>query len=163
MNYDAIATWSQVISSLLFLVVLVYLWMRFIAPAVIAAQENANRRIAEAERHRDEAKAALDTLSEAIEGAKRDAKAIVVRADDQASHESRVSLDDVRAAGERSLRNAEGELDRARAAARETLRTELLDRALDIAHGEAKRRVDASLNTQLVNHFLTSLEHGSVN
>jgi F-type H+-transporting ATPase subunit b len=163
MNYDAIATWSQVISSLLFLVVLVYLWIRFIAPAVLAAQENANRRIAETERHRDEAKAALEILSEAIEGAKRDAKAIVVRAEDQASHESQVALDDARGAGERALRNAEGELDRARTAARETLRTELLDRALEIAHGEAKRRVDAGVNTQLVNHFLASLERGSGN
>lgn len=62
MNYDLIATWSQVISAVIFMGVLVWLWMKFIQPAVLSAQENANRKIAQAERHRDESKAALETL-----------------------------------------------------------------------------------------------------
>jgi F-type H+-transporting ATPase subunit b len=163
MNYEAIATWSQVISSFAFLAVLVYMWIKFIQPAVLAAQTNANRSIAEAERHRDEAKAALDLLSNEISGAKRDAGAIISRADEQAVHERTRSLEETREAGERALHNAQGELDRARAAAREQLRTDLLDRALAIAHGEAQRRVDDNVNGQLVQRFVTSLERGGGN
>jgi F-type H+-transporting ATPase subunit b len=160
MNYEAIATWSQVISSFAFLGVLVYLWTKFIQPAVLTAQENANRRIAEAERHRDEAKAALETLGNEIAGAKRDAGAIVARADEQARHEHTRTLEETREAGQRALRNAQGELERARAAARERLRTDLLDRALAIAHGEAQRCVDDNVNGQLVHRFITALERG---
>jgi len=66
MNYQSIAQWSQVASSVLFLGVLVWLWIRYIQPAVLAAQAAQNARIAEAERHRDEAKAALDGLQREI-------------------------------------------------------------------------------------------------
>ncbi|MBV8153722.1 MAG: hypothetical protein JOY98_04835, partial [Candidatus Eremiobacteraeota bacterium] len=61
-------------------------------------------------------------------------------------------------AGERALAGAGGELQRARAAAREQLRGEMLDRALARARGEASRRVDAATNARLVDRFLRSLE-----
>ena len=68
--YISIAIWSQVISSVVFLAALVYMWSRWILPVVMTAQDRSNRQIAEAERHRDEAKAALQTLREDIEGAR---------------------------------------------------------------------------------------------
>ncbi|MBV8363034.1 MAG: hypothetical protein JO193_00555, partial [Candidatus Eremiobacteraeota bacterium] len=50
MNYEAIATWSQVVSSVLFIGVLVWLFRRFLIPLVMAAQKAKNDEIALAER-----------------------------------------------------------------------------------------------------------------
>jgi len=158
MNYDEIAKWSQIISALLFMVVLVWLWARFIQPAIIAAQQNKNKQIAEAERHRDEAKAALEALRNEIDTAKHDAQLIRQRADVQAKRESDATVSEAREAGERSLRNAQGELERARAAAREQFRDRLANEALALARKEAATRVDAGMNAKLVDRFVASLE-----
>lgn len=162
-DYEQIAKWSDIISAILFLAVMVWLWMKYIAPAVLGAQANQNRLLAEAERHRDDAKAALDLLGQEIEGAKRDARLIAERASNQAQHESGVTITEANEAGERMLRNAQGELERARAAAREQLREELAAKALDLARSEAQTRVDGGLNARLVDRFVASLEHGAAN
>lgn len=162
-DYEQIAKWSDIVSAILFLAVLVWLWMKYIAPAVLGAQANQNRLLAEAERHRDDAKAALDLLGQEIEGAKRDARLIAERASNQAQHESGVTITEANEAGERMLRNAQGELERARAAAREQLREELAAKALDLARSEAQTRVDGGLNARLVDRFVASLEHGAAN
>ena len=163
LNYEEIAKWSDIISAILFLAVMVWLWMKYIAPAVLNAQANQNRLLAEAERHRDEAKAALDLLRQEIEGAKRDAQLIGQRASDQAKHESEKTIAEANDAGERVLRNAQGELERARAAAREQLREELAAKALDLARSEAETRVNGDVNARLVDQFVASLEHGARN
>ena len=64
--YLKIALFSQVISSVVFIGVLVFMWFRWILPVVMAAQKRSNRRIAEAERHRDEVKGALEALRDEI-------------------------------------------------------------------------------------------------
>ena len=156
-NYEEIAVYSQVISAILFIAVLVWMWFKFIQPAVLAAQENHNKQIAEAERHRDEAKASLGALRQEIDGAKRDAALIAQRANDQAARESEATVTDAREGGERALRNAQGELVRARASAREEFRAELLERALAEARTAAANRIDSNVNSQLVNRFVSSL------
>jgi F0F1-type ATP synthase membrane subunit b/b' len=159
--YIQVAVWSQVVSSILFLAVMVWLWVKFIQPAVLAAQDKANKQIAEAERHRDEAKAALDVLGGEIASATRDAELIKQRASAQAEREYAAAVAEATQAGERALSNAGGELDRARASARDQLRVELLDRALAKARTEAERRVDAAANTVLVDRFIAGLERKS--
>jgi F0F1-type ATP synthase membrane subunit b/b' len=161
MNYQAIAEWSQVASSLLFLGALVWLWIRYIQPAVLAAQVAQNARIAEAERHRDEAKAALKGLQREIEAAQRDALAIKERVTALMSGERETLLREAREAGERALRDAQAELPRARAAARAQLRDELIEKALAGARDIALRRVDAGANRKLVGSFVGSLARRS--
>ena len=156
-NYEQVAIWSQVISSGLFLVVMIWIWIKWIQPAVLAAQANNNKQIAEAERHRDEAKAALEALRLETNGANRDAQLIRDRANSQGKHETEATIAEAKQAGERALRNAAGELERARAAAREQLREELLDKALASARIEAAKRVDGTVNANLVNRFVSSL------
>lgn len=156
--YAQIALWSQVASSVLFLGVLAWLWFKFLQPAILAAQERYNKQVAEAERHRDEAKAALDLLQNEIDGAARDAAAIKARADAQAVREHDATVAEAREAGERTLRDAQAEFARTLAAARERLREELLDKALAAARQEAARRVDASIDARLVDVFVGSLE-----
>ena len=163
MNYDEIAKWSQVVSALVFYVVLVWMWMKFLAPALKTAQENQNKLIAEAERHRNEAKSALDALGVEIEGAKRDAKLIRERAEEQARDEASAIVTEARTSGDRAMRNAQGEIDRARAEGRDALRAAFAEKALDLARRDAQARVDGSVNTQLVNAFTASLEHGAKN
>ncbi|HUA09365.1 MAG TPA: ATP synthase F0 subunit B [Candidatus Acidoferrales bacterium] len=163
MNYDEIAKWSNVVSAVVFMAVIVYLWLRFVQPAVVAAQAKSNEMIKEAERHRDEAKAAIDVLQRELEGARRDAELIRERAREQAQREADAIVTDAKTSGERAVHNAQGELGRARAAARVRLRAELADKALDLAREQAQQRVDGALNERLVQGFVASLERGGGN
>ena len=156
--YLEISIWSQVISSILFLGALVFIWNKWIMPVVLAAQAHSNGLIAQSERHRDEAKEALVALHEEIDTARRDAQLIGQRAEVHAQREREALLKDATETGERALRDAGGELERARAAARLRLRDELLERALQIARRDAVRRVDPALDSRLVERFVGSLE-----
>ena len=163
MNYTLVALYSQVASSALFLIAMIWIWVRFIQPAVLGAQQNQNAQLAEAERRRDEAKRVVDGLQGEIDSAKRDAQAIKERVAAQAAAERDGMLRESREAGERTVRNADGELARSLASAREQLRDSLLDSALEAARARAAQRVDGSLNSRLVHGFLTHLEHGGQN
>jgi F-type H+-transporting ATPase subunit b len=159
--YLEIAIWSQVVSSFVFIGALVFIWFRWLLPVFLSAQDRSNRAIAEAERHRDEVKAALETLRSEIDSARHDAELIVQRADDHAQHERQSALDEVNDAGVRALENAGKEIDRARAAARARLRADLLGRALRVAREDAVRRIGPSLDERLIDTFVGSLERAN--
>ncbi len=159
--YFEVAVWSQVVSSMVFIAVLVYIWKRFVMPVLLAAQERSNRVIAEAERHRDEVKGALTALHEAIESARRDAELIESRAGDHAEHERLTVLREAGEAGERAVAEAGRELDRARAAARQQLRDEILQRALALARDEASQRIGPGVDARFVDRFTLALERQS--
>jgi F0F1-type ATP synthase membrane subunit b/b' len=124
----------------------------------LAAQERSNRQIAEAERHRDEVKVALETLRSEIDTAHHDATLIEGRAGARAEHERQALLQEATEAGERALVDAGRELERARAAARQQLRDGLVEQALQLAREEAARRVGPALDARLVDRFANSLE-----
>lgn len=157
--YVQVAIWSQVASAGLFIAFIVYLWMRVLQPMVLAAQERSNEQIARAERHRDEAKAALDALKGEIEAAAHDAELIRARAQRHAERERNALVAETHLEGQRTVHNAEGELERLRDSARLRLRGEIVARALSVARGEAQRRIDGAANARIVEHFLASLEH----
>jgi F0F1-type ATP synthase membrane subunit b/b' len=158
--YLEIAIWSQVASATFFIGALVFIWNKWILPVVLAAQERSNAQIAQSQRHRDEAKGALAALREEIDSARRDAELIGQRAEVHGQRERETILKETTEAGERALRDAAGELGRARAAARLRLRDELLERALQIARNDAVRRVTPALDSRLVERFVGSLEEG---
>ncbi len=160
MNYEAIAQYSQVASAVLFVAAIIWIWIKFIQPAVVAAQQNANAQLAQAERRRDEARAALDGLQGEVAAAQRDAAAIKERVETQAAAEREAIVREAREEGERAVRSAGGELERARYYARRALRDELLDSALRRARARAAQRVDAATNERLVGAFLSTLESG---
>ncbi len=160
-KYLEIALWSQIISSIVFIAVLIFMWFRWIMPVVMAAQERSNRQIADAERHRDEVKGALEALHAEIETARHDAQLIVQRASGRAEHERELLLNEAEDAGKRALADAERELDRALAAARHRLRDEMLGRALALARSEAEQRVGPELDARFVERFTGSLEHAA--
>jgi F0F1-type ATP synthase membrane subunit b/b' len=157
-QYLQIAVWSQIVSSVVFIGVLIFMWFRFFMPVVMAAQERSNKQIAAAERHRDEVKAALETLHREIETAHHDAELIETRAGARAEHERQATLQETTEAGERALDDARRELERALAAGRQRLRDELVERALRFARDEAKQRVGPALDTRFMDRFVGSLE-----
>ncbi len=163
MNYEQIAVTSEVVSAILFVALLVWIWHKFITPGVLAAQQRANDRIATAEQHLAQAKAAAQAVQAEIASANEDAEGIKARAVSQGAAEAAVIEQEAREAGERAVRSAKGELDRARAAAREQYRDELLSQALDAARARARERVDANVNEKLIANFLDSLGHGGNN
>ncbi|HTZ55482.1 MAG TPA: ATP synthase F0 subunit B [Candidatus Acidoferrum sp.] len=160
MNYELIAVLSQLVSALLFYAAMVWIWLKFLAPALKAANENTNRQIAEAERHRNEAKAAIEAVRLEIEGARRDARAMIERVKERAQHERDAILAEAKDAGDRSVRNADGELARSRMAAREQLRETLADKALEIARTSANTRIDTTINARLVQEFIEQVSRG---
>ncbi|HET7813007.1 MAG TPA: hypothetical protein VFL13_01385 [Candidatus Baltobacteraceae bacterium] len=157
MDYERIALLSQVASSIAFLAVMVWIWMKFIQPAVLSAQQAANARMAEAERHRDEAKAALGSLQASVAEAEHDGQAIRDRAATQAQLEREAALNDARESGERAVQNAGRELERAREAARTAYRDQLLESALNLARTKASSRVDDAANAKFLSGFLNKL------
>lgn len=156
--YVQLAAWSQIVASVLFIAVLLWLWTKFIQPAIMTAQTNANKQIAEAERHRDEAKAALDLLKAETNGAAHDGESIKERAAAQAQREHDAAIASANDAGERALANAQGERERAVTAASHQFRDEILEKALVRAREESARRVDAAVDARLVDAFVASLE-----
>ncbi|MBV8726008.1 MAG: hypothetical protein JO078_09245 [Candidatus Eremiobacteraeota bacterium] len=159
-TYLQIALWSQVISSIVFIAVIVFMWFRWIMPVVMAAQERSNRQIADAERHRDEVKGALEVLRAEIETARHDALLIEQRASGRAEHERELLRSEAEEAGKRALADAGRELDRALAAARRRLRDELFERALSLARSDAALRAGPALDMRLISEVAGSLEQG---
>lgn len=156
--YLYIAVWSQIASSIVFIGALVFVWFRWILPLVMAAQARSNRQIAEAERHRDEMKGALEAVHAEVETARHDVRLIEERASARADHERQLLIDEARAEGERTLADASRELQRALAAARQRLRDEMLERALQFARKDAMERVTPDLDARFVERFAGSLE-----
>jgi F0F1-type ATP synthase membrane subunit b/b' len=158
--YESLAVGSQVAASVLFIVVLVYLWIRFLSPAVIRSQESKNAALVDAERGRDAAKERVEAAQRELERAAEDVRAITARANrDAASLRARI-VAEAHAEGKRSLEHAAGELQRGRAAARDALRADLIARALEIAR-EAASQVDDATNRRLVAGALDGAERGA--
>lgn len=155
--YTRIAAWSQIASSIVFIAALIYMWFRWFMPVVFSAQERSNQQIAEAERHRDEVKGALEALHAEIDTAHHDAELIKARAQARAEHERQLLLKETADAGERALADAGRELERARTTAQHRLRDEMVARALKLARETAVTRVGPEVDARLVDRFAGSL------
>ena len=155
--YQQLAIGSQVVAAILFLVVLVWLWMRFLSPAVAASQARKNAELADSEKRRDDAKAEIETARGEVATAENEVRAIASRAQADATRLHDRIVADAKADGERVVRNAEGEVDRSRAAGREQLRDELLERAVRIAR-RAAENVDDATNRRLIGETIETVD-----
>jgi F-type H+-transporting ATPase subunit b len=155
--YDALATWSQVVGSIAFIIVLVWLFIRFVVPAVAASQDRRNAELAEAERRRDAAGEAVEAARREVETASGEAAAILQRVEGDVVRERELILREARDDGERVVRNAEGELGRARMAARDRLRAELIAQALRIAR-EGAAGVGSADNDRIMAGIVNQIE-----
>jgi F0F1-type ATP synthase membrane subunit b/b' len=155
--YEQIALWSQVLGSIAFIVVVLYLFRRFVAPAVVASQARKNAELIEAEQRRDAAKGDVGVAQRELEAAQHEVAAILERAGVDGKRERERLIAEATSEGERLVRNAQGELARGREAARVALRDELLEKALTVARESAPRRIDAGKDYELVEAVLASI------
>ena len=162
-SYEAISVWAQVIGAALFLILIVLGFRKYLLPAVVAAEKSKNAEIAETESRRDRAKTDVSTARGELEAADNDADSIRTRGRTDAQREQQKILAEAKSEGERTVRNADGELDRARGNAKEVFRAEMIERALQIARKDANARVDSATNAKLVDATVTTLEREGTN
>ena len=155
--YTQLAVWSQVAGSAAFAVVMLYVWIKFVAPAVRASQGRKNAELVELEHKRDAAKAEIERANRALVDVAGDVQAIRARGKSDAVVVRERILREATSEGERIVRNAEGELERGRAAGRETLRERLIARAVEIARHSAAA-LDEATNERLVGEVVSSVE-----
>jgi F-type H+-transporting ATPase subunit b len=155
-----VAKWSQVAGAVVFLVVMVLMFRKYLIPAVDANEKARNAQIAEAEARRTRIQAEASQARGEIDAADRDAVEIRTRVEHATERDHALALEEAKAEGERLVRNAEGELERARLAARDRLRIELIEKALAKARAEAPRRVSEAVNTALVETTVADLTRG---
>ena len=163
MNYGEVARWSVVASSFFFAILIIWGFRKLAIPAISAAQEAKNQEIAMAEMRLQQMKAQVAELQSHLASADADAQAIRGRSQEQARRERDAALQEAKLAGERALHSAQGELERARIAAREILRDELASKALQVARSQAAAKSDSSVNAKLLDRFIDTIERGALN
>jgi F0F1-type ATP synthase membrane subunit b/b' len=158
--YAQLAIWSDIASAVIFLAVLVWLWVKYLTPAIIASRDRKNAELLETVQRRDAVKAEVEVARRELGTAEGEVTAIRARAGHDSARLRERTVSEAAAEGERVVRNAEGELGRGRLAARERLRDELLARALEIARESAKKLGEGP-DRRLMGEVIDSLERGN--
>jgi F-type H+-transporting ATPase subunit b len=162
MNLALLAMWSQIAGAIVFLAVAIFIWNKYIAPAVQAYRDAKNAEFAEAEGRRERLRAEVASARAEVERADAEAKELRARVEVEAKREREQILAEAQAEAARVVRNAEGELERARWAARDRLRIELIEKALQRARVEAVARLDAATNERLVSRTVSDLAENKI-
>lgn len=160
MNLELLAQWSQIAGAVVFVIAIVLIWNKYVAPGVKAYQAAKNAELADAEARREHIRADVAAARGEVERADEDCREIVGRVESVVKREHDKALAEARAEADRIVRNAEGELDRARLAARDRLRIEFIEKALAKARGEAASRVGEDANRKLVAGTVDDLVRG---
>jgi F0F1-type ATP synthase membrane subunit b/b' len=160
MNLEALALWSQVAGAIIFVICVLLIWNKWIAPAVQSYQESKNAELAEAESRRERMRAAVSEARAEVERAEADARMIRERIAAAAEADRAKFLAEAKADAERLVHNAEGELVRARMAARDRLRIEFIERALAKARTLAATRVDEAVDEKLIRELIDGVAGG---
>jgi F0F1-type ATP synthase membrane subunit b/b' len=149
---------AKSIDFIIFLALIIWLFNRYVKPALVAHQEAQNRIVADAIAYRDRGNTDVDTARAAIEQAKLDAATMVQVGEAQAA---RLIEAEVAAAKEHALRivtHSSGELERERY----RVRRELLEETVETAHTKAqelaKSEIDAYKQRTLVEQLIDHLE-----
>ena len=150
MSLEMLAVWSQIAGAVLFVIVAVWLFNKFMAPAIAAYTASKNAEIREQEQRRERMRHDLEQARGEVQRAEEDVREITARRERVQEREREAALAAAKAEGDRVVRNAEGELERARLAARDRLRIEFIEKALAQARSDAGRRIDDAFNLRLV-------------
>lgn len=162
-EYQAYAVWSVVASSVIFALVIVFVFSKYLAPAIAAAQQARNEQIAAAERERDRALAELQALRGEQLQLDESLAQMRLRAQSEAKSERERIIHEAQTEGDRLIRNAEGELDRSRAAAKSDFQAELLSKAIVRARERAAREIDEQRDARIIGAFAQSLHKSDGN
>jgi F0F1-type ATP synthase membrane subunit b/b' len=160
MSLHALAQISQIVGAVIFIIAMVVIWNKYIAPGVKAYQASKNAELAEAESRREHMRADVGAARTEIETADAAARMIRERVEAAAARDRAKALDDAKHEADRVVHNAEGELERARLAARDRLRIEFIEKALAKARADAPARVDDATNRKLIETTVADLTRG---
>ena len=160
MSLELLAQWSQIAGAVIFVIAIVLIWNKFIAPGVQAYQAAKNAELAENEKRRENIRADVAAARAEVERADAEVREITARSLTAAQHDRERAIAEAQADAERIVRNAEGELERARLAARDRLRIEFIEKALAKAREEAPSRVSDAANGKLVDETVQNLVRG---
>jgi len=161
MSLEMLAQWSQIAGAVVFVIVAVVMWNKYVAPGVKAYQAAKNAELAEASARRERLRADVAAAHMEIGNAEADAAEIRARIELASARDRAHTLAEAKAEADRVVRNAEGELERARLAGRDRLRAEFIEKALVKARAQAGGRIDAAANARLVNETLDDLVQGN--
>ena len=160
MTLEQLAMWSQIVGAIIFVIALILIWNKYIAPGVKAYQQAKNAELTEAESRRERLRADVAAARGESERAEEDCREITERAERASKREHDRAVEEAHADAERIVRNAEGELERARLAARDKLRIEFIEKALAEARAQAPARVSEAANRDLVQGTVDDLVRG---
>ena len=160
MSLETLAQVSQIVGAVVFIIAMIVIWNKYIAPGVKAYQDAKNAELAEQESRRERMRADVGAARTEVETADAAARMIRERVGTAAVRDRDKAIDDARHEAERIVNNAEGELARARYAARDRLRVEFIEKALAKARADAPGRIDETRNSQLVESTVTDLVRG---
>jgi F0F1-type ATP synthase membrane subunit b/b' len=160
MNYESIAQYSEIIGGFAFVVVAVWLFRKYVLPAVRAGEVARNADLVNAEHRREALREEVAKARGEVEAAALDALAIGARAETDARHEYESIVAEGRREGTRLLQNAQGELERGRIAARDALRIELIEKALNRARQLAALDLSQAQDARLVAKTVDELTAG---
>jgi len=138
MNYETIAQYSEIIGGFAFLIVSIWLFRKFVLPAIRAGEISRNSDLVNTEHRREELREEVAEARGEVEAADRDAKRSSPALRPTARHEHETIIADARREGLRLVQNARGELDRGRIAGRDKLRIEFIEQALNRARALAR-------------------------
>ena len=161
MNLELLAQWSQIAGAAIFVVVTIAVWRRWIAPAIQNYQEAKNADLAAAEARRDRMRSEADEARADAAQAEAEARTIGERAKSDADAERKRILAEAQEESERLVRNANGEIARARMAARDRLRIEFIEKALIRARSQAADTLDDAANESLIEETVDTLVRGA--
>jgi len=160
MNYETIAQYSEIIGGFAFIIVMIWLFRKFLLPAVRAGQTARNADLVNSEHRREQLRSEVSAARAEVEAADRDVLAIAARAETDARHERETIIADARREGIRLLQNARGELERGRIAGRAKLRIELIEKALNRARDLATQQLSDDGNARLVSRTFDDVTTG---
>ena len=160
MSLETLAQWSQITGAVIFVIAIVLIWNKYIAPGVKAYQASKNAELADTEARREHIRADVVAARAEVERADEDCREIASRVGLVVKREHEKSLAEAHTEADRIVRNAEGELERVRLAARDRLRIEFIEKALETARAEAAGRVSEAANRALVAGTVDDLVRG---
>jgi F0F1-type ATP synthase membrane subunit b/b' len=158
--FESLAAWSEIVGGVAFVIVAVILFRKLGLPLIANAETARNAELQNTEHRREQLRAEVSKARGLVEEADREALAIAERAGADARREAEAIVAGARADGARLVANAEGELERARNAARDHLRIELIEQALLRARSLAGERVNADVDARLVAKTVDDLASG---
>lgn len=153
---------AKLIDFVIFVTAIVWVFRKYLTPALIAHQEVQNKIVEDAQGYRQQSEAAVDAARAAIDQARIDSGRMVDVGKLQAARLIDAERADANSHAERILAHAGGELERERYRVRRELLEETVEQAHAQAQAIAKQEIDKPKQQGLVNRLIAHLERTRV-